>query len=158
RRCQRIASFSNLLWILSVIPIQIAVAIKLNPVTQTFGASAFYTILPIFVFLYLHFSGSCSTGTLVSILNARNQHRIDLERRRNTFQTWANYMGGVLLLVGMIWTVPVLIAWMFAGARVVQSWSLVNAIVVSLQILTYFAVFRRFNQRAADAVKQEIEA
>src|SRR5262249_49773682 len=117
-----------------------------------------YTLLPIFVSLYLYFGGSCSTETFVSILNARNQHRIDLEQRRKTFQTWATDMGRILLLMGMIWTVPVLIEWMFVGARVVQSWSLANAIVVSLQTLTYLVVFRRFNQRAADAVKREIEA
>lgn len=152
----------NLIWILSVIPVEILVALQVRPKTTTVGASLLYASLPIFIFLSFHpllsrgFSGD--DDRFPSTGDAGRGRQTRLERQRDIFRGWAENTGAVLLLCLAIWGVPVLIGALFAGARVTESWAFVNSVVVAIQTLTYFAGLKRVNKNAVDALQQQITA
>jgi hypothetical protein len=157
-----VARCMNLIWILSVIPVEILVALQVNPTTKTVAASLAYALLPIFIFLSFYpllsrgFSGD--EDRLMSISGANRQQQTKLERQRDIFRGWAEYTGTILFLCLYIWGVPLLIGALAGGARVTQSWAFVNSVVVAVQTLTYFAVLKRVNKEAADALQQKINA
>lgn len=158
---QAFAGCMNVAWILSVIPIEILVAMEVNPTTTTVGASLLYALLPIFTFLSFH--PLLSRGLagdddrFISISDASRQQQTKLERQRDIFRVWAEHTGGILLLCLAIWGVPVLIAAFFDGTHVTRSWAFVNMIVIGIQTLTYFAVLQGLNKRSVDALQHQIE-
>ena len=161
-RRQAVARGLNLIWILSVIPVEIFVASELHPTTTTGNASVLYALLPVSMFLALYpllnrgFSGEADGFTSISDPGQQRQTR--LERRRDIFQAWAESTGIILLLILATWVVPVLIGLLFARALVARSWAIVYVIVIAIQTLTYFALLKRMNEKAVIALQQEIEA
>jgi hypothetical protein len=152
----------NLIWILSVIPVEIFVASELHPMTTTGNASVLYALLPACIFLALYpllnrgFSGEADG--FMSISDPRRQRQARLERCRDIFQAWAEPTGFILLLLLATWAVPVLIGLLFPRALMPRSWAVVYVIVVAIQTLTYFSVLKRVNEKAVIALQQEIKA
>jgi hypothetical protein len=157
-RLQKRASRLNLAWVLSVIPLQIFVATEVNPITRTLSAGLLYALLPVCTVLSFHplINRYCSEG-FVSISHSNRSTRTALENKRIRYELWAGYTGTILVVCTLIWTLPVVLGALVGGARVLHSWAFVNALVTGVEALVYFAVLKRFNQRALAAVQQEIE-
>jgi hypothetical protein len=167
-RRQLAARRLNLIWILSVIPLEIFIASVIHPITKTESASALYLFLPVCIFLALYpllnrgFSGEADGFT--SISNPSHQRQTRLERRLEIFQSWAESAGIIVLILFSTWTGFVLLGFLFVAGEgmfagdVTRTWPVVYVVVIAIQTLTYFAVLKRVNEKAVSALQQELDA
>jgi hypothetical protein len=155
---QRRANLVTLAWALSIIPLEPAVAMAVQPNTRTFNGQMVYSIMPIalFFFLYLKCSGHESPFTSIQCLGHAHT---ELERKRDALQSRLERMGLALTLSLMMWLSPVLFyGLLLRSTHVMRNWGFVNGVVFAIQALVFFAVVSRPTRRALSALEQEIEA
>jgi hypothetical protein len=158
-RLQRKANLVTLAWVLSIIPLELAVAGTVQPTTRTFNALWAYGVMPIAIFFFLYTKCSVSEGSFASILNRSREERTALERKRDTLQSRLERMGLALILGLTIWLSPILFfGLLFRSTHVFRNWGFVNSVVFAVQTLVFFAIVRGPTRQALDAIEQEIEA
>lgn len=158
---QKKANRVNLAWVLSVMPLLLVVAAVVNPATTTFVAQGFYLVLPASIFFSLYMLGlrcSKSINTFTSIHHSSHSAQTELKRKRDGFEMWIERTGLCLIICMLTWVSPVLLAFLLRQPNVVQSWPFVHSIVFGVETLVFFIVVKRPNERAVEAVQQEIEA
>ena len=158
-RLQRKANLVTLAWVLSMIPLELAVAGTVQPTTVTFSAQWAYGVMPIAIFFFLYMKCSVSEGPSTSILYRDREEQTALVRKRDTLQTRLERMGLALILSLIIWISPIIFfGLLLRSTHVFRNWGFVNSVVFAVQTLVFFAVVSRPTRRALSALEQEIEA
>jgi hypothetical protein len=156
-RLQKRAHRINLAWILSMVPMEIAVAAAVQPITKTDSAQIAYAVLPMAIFFCIYLKSSACETTFTTLQYRGPSAEQLLVRTRDTLQSRLERTGFALVLTLVMWSWPVvLVGLILRSSGVFRSWAFVNTFVFGLQTCIFYFLVSRFDRRALTAVEAEI--